>query len=534
MKSSEYWVNRAERIIHENEKTAEQILKALQSNYETALDDIRKEIEAFYGRYASEQGLAYDEVVKMLSKSELKSFKEQAKSYYDAVSESEYEFDPAYKAKLHRLLSAKAYISRLQALIANIEWYIEQIYAMQQTQLSNGLETSYSESYYQAVYNIQKGTGIGFDFAKPNAAAISKAVKENWLGSNYSERIWENKDKLIAVLEREIPRGFVLGQNPKKIAKRIESALSTDYSNAIRLARTEFIHIANQATLDAYKVTGVKEYEITVTLDERTCPICGEMDKLKFEVGKEKVGVNYPVFHPNCRCTTIPYFAPDEIDAMFDVGERLAKGGDKKYYNVPADMTFSEWKKAFPQKRIITPMAVDRIRTKAYNKNKGQPVEAAEMQLPGNGTPKGMPIPPKNKKGSKFEDRVKSNVESGIQPLGVEQGQQNKHIVGTHEFNQHKKKLTDAGQYGPSELYGGMAEAQKLVDEFSGKGTWRKNKSGNYIPEEIIINNDLPIGIVVNNITGARAETTVFKIKYSVKGTHVVPDYPSKKRGDKQ
>ena len=42
-------------------------------------------------------------------------------------------------------------------------------------------------------------------------------------------------------------------------------------------------------------------------------------------------------------------------------------------------------------------------------------------------------------------------------------------------------------------------------------------------------NNEI-IGTVVNNLKDKEAETTVFKIHYSEKyGTHIVPDYPSKK-----
>lgn len=46
-------------------------------------------------------------------------------------------------------------------------------------------------------------------------------------------------------------------------------------------------------------------------------------------------------FHANCRTTTIPYF-----DDEFNEGEmRAARGEDGKTYDVPADMTYSEWKK---------------------------------------------------------------------------------------------------------------------------------------------------------------------------------------------
>jgi hypothetical protein len=50
-------------------------------------------------------------------------------------------------------------------------------------------------------------------------------------------------------------------------------------------------------------------------------------------------GVTTPPFHPNCRCTTVPYF-----DDMKDVGERAARGEDGKTYYVPSDVTYNKWK----------------------------------------------------------------------------------------------------------------------------------------------------------------------------------------------
>ena len=53
-------------------------------------------------------------------------------------------------------------------------------------------------------------------------------------------------------------------------------------------------------------------------------------------------GVTEPPFHPNCRCTTVPY------DEDWDYkGQRIAKDKDGKYYYVPETMSYEEWKRAF-------------------------------------------------------------------------------------------------------------------------------------------------------------------------------------------
>jgi len=90
----------------------------------------------------------------------------------------------------------------------------------------------------------------------------------------------------------------------------------------------------------------VAQYKILATLDHRTSEICADMDGKLFNVGEEEPGINFPPFHPNCRTTQIPYFPPDEIDAMYEEAQRIARDPKTgKSYLVPASMTYREWAK---------------------------------------------------------------------------------------------------------------------------------------------------------------------------------------------
>lgn len=54
-----------------------------------------------------------------------------------------------------------------------------------------------------------------------------------------------------------------------------------------------------------------------------------------------EAGINSPPFHPYCRCTTCPYF--DDME-----GYRASRNDEgKTVYEVPANMIYEEWKKAF-------------------------------------------------------------------------------------------------------------------------------------------------------------------------------------------
>ena len=113
-------------------------------------------------------------------------------------------------------------------------------------------------------------------------------------------------------------------------------------------------------------------------------------------------------------------------------------------------------------------------------------------------------------------------------PKNIRIGQQNKHIAGTHEYNQYVKSQKAKGEYGPSRLNGDIEYAQELVNKYSGKGIPDISLKGKWLNAEIIKTDEV-IGIVVNNLNGIEKETTNFKIHYGENGTHIVPDYPSKK-----
>ena len=125
---------------------------------------------------------------------------------------------------------------------------------------------------------------------------------------------------------------------------------------------------------------------------------------------------------------------------------------------------------------------------------------------------------------------LRSKILSGVDyPSQIHPGRQRKHIPGSSEYMQYVLKLHQKGQFGPARLTISEADAQALVDKYRGTGILPRDKSGRWLQHELITVHPDAVGIAVNNMTGAEAETTTFKIHYSKDGTHVVPDYPSKK-----
>lgn len=137
-------------------------------------------------------------------------------------------------------------------------------------------------------------------------AQIEKAVAQNWLGSNFSERVWGNKQKLIRQLNKMVIDCVALGKSKDETVKVLIERMGVGFNEADRLVRTELMFIINQSQKDVYTDAGYDEYEVLAALDSRTSPICEEQNGKIYKFSEAQVGVNYPPFHPRCRTTVVP------------------------------------------------------------------------------------------------------------------------------------------------------------------------------------------------------------------------------------
>lgn len=130
---------------------------------------------------------------------------------------------------------------------------------------------------------------------------ILSIVKTDWVGdgSNYSDRIWNDKRKLAQTLQEELIECVGTGSSPDKMKKRLMERFNVSYHNADRLARTELAHVYNQSTLDRYVQAGVNKVKILETDDEHTCEECRKLNKKIFPIATVP---KLPI-HPNCRGT---------------------------------------------------------------------------------------------------------------------------------------------------------------------------------------------------------------------------------------
>lgn len=160
---------------------------------------------------------------------------------------------------------------------------------------------------------------IYYSFAIPGQEAfttISKEAAQNMLlqvwcadGKTWSQRIWDNIDRLQETLNQGLIDCVVSGKKPTELKKQLQERFGVSYSRADTLVRTEYNHIQTQAAKQRYEDYGLKEYEILGN-DDDTCGNhsvdCHKMDGKRFLYSEMSPGHNAPPFHPNCRCCIVP------------------------------------------------------------------------------------------------------------------------------------------------------------------------------------------------------------------------------------
>jgi SPP1 gp7 family putative phage head morphogenesis protein len=351
---SDYWTERAERLVIAGEKTASDMLLNLRDTLEQAQKGLQTEIEAFYARYAKETGLSVSEVREKLSPIQLSGAKADIARYYREV-ERLGGYSPEWRVYL-RSLSARAYMSRLEDLQLQVRRQLETLYRDIYNGFTDSLGKTYADSYYHSMYDQHLGFGFVQEFIALNTRTIHAAIQQKWLGENYSDRIWHNKEALVQSINRTFMQGVAQGWNPRKISKVMAKELGeTTTRNTTRLARTEFNNVANQAKYDSYVEQGIiNQYQYVATLDDRTSEICQELDGEIFDLKDKETGANYPPMHPNCRSTTKVYIAKYAESDLLKKATRLAKKpGTTEYYSVPANMSYKQWKESLKKQEGV-------------------------------------------------------------------------------------------------------------------------------------------------------------------------------------
>ena len=339
--NQEYWKKRSEEKVDKYWRKIKNVEKELASQYRVALDDIRQMTIDLFENYSTNERITYQDAVKDLTVYEMGDYKTKLNRLIEGVKATN---DPFLIAELNKLQQVSK-LTRFQSLMAQIEARLLDLGYNQQMTMEQWLSGVYEGNYYQSIYALQVGTGIGVGFAVLNEEAIKTAITTPLHGDMFSDRIWTNKNELVKHLRQTITQGLIKGESNQQMARNLRDKMNSNYSNALRLVRTETANVLSESTINAYKQSGsLSQYQYLATLSERTCDVCGELDGKVFDLSDKKIPA-----HPNCRCTEVPYFEDDNMDDS----ERIAKVDGKTFY-VPANMSFKEFQDKYIKKSVLS------------------------------------------------------------------------------------------------------------------------------------------------------------------------------------
>jgi SPP1 gp7 family putative phage head morphogenesis protein len=217
----------------------------------------------------------------------------------------------------------------------------------QNTLMKEGLRSIAQTTYYDNIYEIYKGVGTGSNFAILDPTLVNAIISNPVNGQNFSTRVWNNRRLLENQVNQTLLNGIITGIPNREMAKTLAKNMSSGFSVADRLIRTEVTNTYNQAALQSYEDSGmVEHFEYLAVLDNRTSEVCDELDGQIFKLSEAQTGLNVPPLHPRCRSTTIPSFDKSKKQL-----ERIALQGNRPF-TVPANMTSKDFKNIYVNKSI--------------------------------------------------------------------------------------------------------------------------------------------------------------------------------------
>ena len=315
MDSQTYWRNR------ETEQRKHDILdereyqRHIEEIYQNMIDEIEKEINGFYGKYARKEGITMAEAKKRAAKLDIEAYGRKAAKY---VKEKNFSKQANEEMRLYNLTMK---VNRLELLKAQIG--LEMVAGFDE------LQKYYDEKLMdRTIAEFERQAGILGKTIQDNAKAANAIVNASFHNATFSDRIWMYQDMLKNELNSLLQTGLIQGQHPRKLAAHLRKRFGVSQSNAERLLITEMARVQTEAQKQSFERNGFEEY--TFLALGTACPICRALDGKHFKVSKMMSGTNAPPMHPNCRCSVAAYEDSEDYEDWLDF---LSKGGTTEEWN---------------------------------------------------------------------------------------------------------------------------------------------------------------------------------------------------------
>ena len=315
MGSQTYWKNRETEQRKHNIHDEAEYQKHIRGIYQNMIDEIEKEINGFYGKYASKEGITLAEAKKRASKADIEALGRKAARY---VKDKDFSRQANDEMRLYNMTMK---VNRLELLKAQIG--LEMVAGFDELQKYYGdILTD------RTISEFERQAGILGKTIQNNEKAANAIVNASFHNATYSDRIWMYQDMLKNELSSLLQTGLIQGQNPRRLATHLRKRFGVSQSNAERLMITELARVQTESQKQSFERNGFEEYTFLALGD--ACQICRALDGKHFKVSKMMPGTNAPPMHPNCRCSVAAYENSEDYEAWLDF---LDKGGTTEEWN---------------------------------------------------------------------------------------------------------------------------------------------------------------------------------------------------------
>ena len=334
MKSSEYWKKREAENAMKNQISEVQYKKDIEEIYANMMDEINKEINGFYTKYAAKEGITMAEAKKRVSKLDIAAYERKAKKYVETKDLS----DQANEEM--RIYNLTMKVNRLELLKANIGLEMVSGFDEMQKYFDKKLTD-------RTLKEFQRQAGILGKSVLKNEKYAHAIVNASFKNATYSDRIWMYQGMLKAELEGLLASGLIRGQNPKKLAKHLEKRFGVSAYNAQRLMTTELARVQTEAQKQSFIRNGFEEYEYVACSKTDVCSICKALDGKHFKIEDMMPGTNAPPMHPRCHCSVAAYEDSEGYEKWLDFLEQGGTTEEWKRLKKSENQTGGKWYKPY-------------------------------------------------------------------------------------------------------------------------------------------------------------------------------------------
>ena len=305
MSGKNYWREREERQRKQNIKNEAEYQKKLDDIYANMLDNIEKEINGFYVKYAKAEGITMAEAKKRISEIDIEAYAKKAKRYVKNKDLSKKANDEM------RYYNAAMKINRLELLKANIGMHLVGGY--------DELEKIFGDAFTQRTEEeMRKQAGILGKTIQNNGEKAEVIVNASYKNATWSERIWAHQSMLKSEIDKLLQEGLIQGKHPSVLARHLEKRFGVSKSNAMRLMVTELARVQTEAQKQSYIENGFDYYQYVACQKLDACSECKKLDEKVFKVIDMMPGENAPPMHPYCHCSTAAHMDDNDYEKWLD------------------------------------------------------------------------------------------------------------------------------------------------------------------------------------------------------------------------